>query len=77
MVTIRTVPVAPARAVIQSAAGTFVWVARSPGVFERVMVRIEPIGDGTVALLDGVRTGEQVVVDGVMLLQAGPSGGGR
>jgi len=73
----RTVAVVPARAVVQSAAGAFVFVAREPGVFERVMVRVEPADGERLAVLDGVRAGDQIVVDGVMLLQAGLAGGGR
>jgi len=73
----RELPVVPAQAVVQSAAGTYVFVQRGPGTFERVPVATEPVGDNKVAVRHGVREGDHVVVDGVMLLQAIQAGGGR
>lgn len=73
----RRVPVVPAQAVVQSARGPYVYVQRTANEFQRTPVVPGEAADGRVAILEGLRPGEQVVVDGVMLLQAQQSGGGR
>jgi len=64
-------PVVPVAAVFAYAGKPCVWREASPGVFERVSVETAaPTGD-RIPVLSGLRVGDRVVVDGVMLLLAG------
>jgi cobalt-zinc-cadmium efflux system membrane fusion protein len=64
-------PVVPVAAVFAYAGKPCVWREASPGVFERVRVETAaPAGD-RIPVLSGLRAGDRVVVDGVMLLLAG------
>ena len=65
---LRSVPVAPANAVIQSGQGPFVYEEKSTGVFERVKVTVEAARNGFIPILSGVRPGDRVVVEGALLL---------
>jgi cobalt-zinc-cadmium efflux system membrane fusion protein len=66
----RPLPVVPAEAVVRSARGSFLFVERGPGRFERLYVQTgEPIGASIPVL--GVQPGDRVVVGGVTLLMAG------
>lgn len=67
----QTLPVVPAAALIQEENQASVWVQKKPNLFERVKVRTGPREDGHIAILSGVKAGDRVVVDGVMLLGAG------
>jgi multidrug efflux pump subunit AcrA (membrane-fusion protein) len=73
----RPVPVVPQQALIQSAGGPLVFVERTPGAFERVAVVPGETSGGTVAILDGLRVGDRVVVDGAMLLHTHQAGENR
>jgi membrane fusion protein, heavy metal efflux system len=66
----RSAPVVPSGAVIQGDGYTFVFVEQSRGVFQQVPVKVgRPIG-GNLPVLDGLKPGDRVVVDGAMLLKA-------
>jgi membrane fusion protein, heavy metal efflux system len=73
----RRLPVVPRQAVVQSARGPFVFVERTPGTFERTPVKPGKAVDGQVAILEGLRSGDLVVVDGIMLLQGQLTDGAR
>jgi cobalt-zinc-cadmium efflux system membrane fusion protein len=62
-------PVVPAGAVAQADGRSIVFVEVAPGRFERRRVEIgKPAGD-VVPVTRGLRAGDTVVVDGVMLLK--------
>ena len=62
-------PVMPAAAVVRNGNRTIVFVESAPGHFsERVVTIGKPAGT-SVRILSGIKPGESVVVDGVMLLQ--------
>ena len=64
-----TRPVVPAGTVIQGDGQNVVYVEKSPGVFVQRAVTVGPRVKNGVAILDGLRAGDRVVVDGVMLLK--------
>jgi multidrug efflux pump subunit AcrA (membrane-fusion protein) len=47
-----------------------VWVQRAPGAFEQVPVAVGWQDDTRVAIRQGIRAGDRVVVDGTMQLTA-------
>jgi cobalt-zinc-cadmium efflux system membrane fusion protein len=64
----QSLPVVPAQAIVRGALGSFVFVERGPGIFERIMVQTgEPAG-GAIPVLQGLKPGDRVVVVGAMLL---------
>lgn len=63
-------PVIPPGAVVQSDGQTIVYRERSKGDFEPVKVTLGSQLDGRVAVTSGVKAGDRIVVDGVMLLKA-------
>lgn len=63
-------PSVPAAAVIATEGQPVVWRESGKGVFERVAVSTGPQTGNRIAILDGLRSGDRVVVDGVMLLTA-------
>jgi cobalt-zinc-cadmium efflux system membrane fusion protein len=65
---LKTVPVVPAGAVIQADNRSAVFIQQSPGHFCRAEVRVGKRTGDLVPLLSGVQAGDQVVVDGAMLL---------
>jgi cobalt-zinc-cadmium efflux system membrane fusion protein len=65
----KMMPVVPGAAVIQSDAGSFVYIERSQGRFERRDVVTGPRAEGRIALVKGVKMGERVVADGAILLR--------
>jgi len=66
---IAQMPVVPAGAIVRSGNRTIVFVEESPGRFvERVVTLGKPAG-ASVRIISGVKPGETIVVDGVMLLQ--------
>lgn len=67
---VESLPVVPASAVIQESGRTAVWLRTGPGEFQRARVELGTRMDGKVAINQGVKAGDQVVVDGVMLLKA-------
>ena len=62
-------PVVPAGTVIQGDGQNVVYVEKSPGVFVQRAVTVGPRVKNGVAILNGLRAGDRVVVDGVMLLK--------
>lgn len=64
----RKVPVVPARAILRRGAETILFVERGRGMFERVAVIIGPARADWVPVLAGIKIGDRVVVDGIMLL---------
>jgi cobalt-zinc-cadmium efflux system membrane fusion protein len=65
---LKTIPVVPAGAVIQADNRSSVFVQQSPGHFRRAEVSIGKRTGDLVPILNGVHSGDQVVVDGAMLL---------
>lgn len=64
----QSVPVVPVQAVMRSATGSFVFVDRGSGVFERIPVQTgEPAGN-SIPVLHGLKPGDRVVIEGAMLL---------
>jgi membrane fusion protein, heavy metal efflux system len=61
--------VVPFSAVFEDGARTVVFVERSPGVFEERNVSIGKRAGDVVRVMTGIKPGESVVVDGVMLLK--------
>lgn len=75
-------PVAlPEAAVVHEEAGDFVFVRTRPGTYERRPVRLAPPTGDTVAVLEGLAPGEEVVRDGTFALKSalreGELGGGH
>jgi multidrug efflux pump subunit AcrA (membrane-fusion protein) len=65
----KSVAVVPPQAIVNGSNGSFVFVERSRGVFERVRVQPEaPIDGGAVPVLRNLNPGDRVVVNGAMLL---------
>ncbi len=63
-------PVVPASAVIEADSRRVVWRETAPGQFQRTAVTLGGrIGD-RVAILSGLKAGDRIVIDGVMLLQS-------
>ncbi|MGB8330673.1 MAG: efflux RND transporter periplasmic adaptor subunit, partial [Polyangiales bacterium] len=62
-------PVIPLGAIVQSESGPFVYRQVAPGTFEPVPVTLGVRRDQQVAVLTGLRKGEQIVVGGSMLLE--------
>jgi cobalt-zinc-cadmium efflux system membrane fusion protein len=65
----RKVPALPPTAILQEYGAPVVWVERSPGRFERREVTTGPRAGDMVPILNGLREGERVVVDGGVLLK--------
>lgn len=68
---VRKLPVVPAPAVLQEQGRNVVFREEAPGVFRRVPIRPGPPLRGLVPILEGIRAGERIVTQGVMLLQPG------
>jgi cobalt-zinc-cadmium efflux system membrane fusion protein len=65
----RRVPVLPLAAVVREYGRSMVFVERAPGRFARREVELGARAGNRVAVLSGVSVGEQVVVDGAVLLK--------
>jgi membrane fusion protein, heavy metal efflux system len=65
----RLTPVVPAGSVAQGDGKNVVFVERGPGRFQPVEVKLGPRTGDSMPVLAGLRAGERVVVDGVMLLK--------
>jgi cobalt-zinc-cadmium efflux system membrane fusion protein len=61
--------VVPAAAVIEDEGRALVYVERARGEFEEVAIGTGRPNDGIVPVLQGLKAGDRVVVDGVMLLR--------
>jgi cobalt-zinc-cadmium efflux system membrane fusion protein len=61
--------VVPAGAIVRDGSRTTVFVERAPGRFEERAITVGKPAGASVRVLSGVKPGESVVVDGVMLLQ--------
>jgi cobalt-zinc-cadmium efflux system membrane fusion protein len=70
----RVLPVAPETAVVRTAAGSFLYLERGPGEFERVRVETGEPRDGRVPLLSGAEKGQRVVIAGAVLLEQAAGG---
>jgi cobalt-zinc-cadmium efflux system membrane fusion protein len=64
-----TIPVIPAAAVVQDGDRTLVFVEDTPGHFTERSVSIGKRAGNLVRVLNGVKPGDSIVVDGVMLLK--------
>ncbi len=62
--------VIPSEAVIRSGSRNQVFIVRSPGKFEPRLVRLGLSSDGKVAVLEGVKAGEEVVTSGQFLIDS-------
>ncbi len=67
-----TVPVAPVGAVVEAAGHSIVYRELSPGKFQVVEVKTghPDRASGMIPILEGLKTGERIVVDGAMLLKS-------
>jgi len=63
-------PAAPRAAVVYEADGASLFVVQK-GIAHKRAVKLGPERDDKVAILDGVKTGETVVVDGAAVLEDG------
>lgn len=63
------VPVAPARAVIQTQERSMIFRETAPGRFEQTPVTVGRRSGDQVPITSGLRAGDRVVVDGAMLLR--------
>jgi membrane fusion protein, heavy metal efflux system len=63
-------PVVPSSALVQSETRTYVYREVSPGVFQQTPVTAGSRAGEKIAILAGIKAGDRVVVDGVMLLKA-------
>jgi cobalt-zinc-cadmium efflux system membrane fusion protein len=63
-------PVVPVSAILQEEGQNLVWVEAAPGRFVRTPVQTGERAGDRQAITSGVRAGDKVVVDGVMLLKA-------
>ncbi len=64
----QSLPVIPAQAMIQTPDGTYVFVERSPGVFERVRIQTEPPRAEGIPVRRNLSPGDRIVTGGAMLL---------
>ena len=62
--------VIPAEAVIRSGARNQVFVVRAPGKFEPRLVTLGLASNGKVAVMEGLKTGEEVVTSGQFLIDS-------
>jgi cobalt-zinc-cadmium efflux system membrane fusion protein len=67
---VKKVPVVPVAAVVQGDGSESVYRETGKGTYQRVPVKLGQRIDGRVAVLEGLKPGDRVVVDGVMLLKA-------
>jgi cobalt-zinc-cadmium efflux system membrane fusion protein len=65
----RTVPLIPTSAVVHTESGPSVFLERAPGQFELITLRIGDPRDGRIPVLEGLRPGDRVVVEGAVLLR--------
>jgi cobalt-zinc-cadmium efflux system membrane fusion protein len=66
---LHTVPVVPVTAVIQAQKRTIVYRELAKGKFEQTEVRVGKRAGDRMPVLEGLRAGDRVVVDGAMLLR--------
>jgi cobalt-zinc-cadmium efflux system membrane fusion protein len=64
----------PTRAAFIEGGKYFVYLQKSDATFERIPVAVQPAPDGRLRVLDGLRAGEKVVSEDVMLLRAQEAG---
>ena len=60
----------PAKALFMKGADSFLFVEESPGHYQRRKVRVGIEKDDIVPVFDGVVSGQKVVTEGALLLQA-------
>jgi membrane fusion protein, heavy metal efflux system len=66
---VRRLPCVPVGAIVHRDGAVWVMVERSPGKLERTRITPGEAVDGIVPVLDGLRQGEHVLVDGAALLR--------
>jgi len=66
---VKKLPVVPLSAILQSDAGSYVFVEQERGRFEKRPVSTGQRSEGRVAILKGLGPGERVVADGAILLR--------
>ena len=59
----------PASAVVHGQGAAWVLLENAPGRFERVRVKPGDAGNGVIPILEGLKEGDRVVVDGAVLLR--------
>jgi cobalt-zinc-cadmium efflux system membrane fusion protein len=64
----------PSRAAFIEGGKYFVYLQRGDAVFERTSVEVQPAPNGRLRVVDGLRAGEKVVSEDVMLLRAQEAG---
>lgn len=64
----RKLPVVPARAVLRRGAEAIVYLERGPGSFAEVLVTVGPARGDRIPVFAGIKAGDRIAVDGVMLL---------
>jgi multidrug efflux pump subunit AcrA (membrane-fusion protein) len=65
----REVPVVPAGAIVQGDQKNIIYRQKSEGVFEIVEVTFGKRDGDMVPILSGIQAGDEIVVDGTMLLR--------
>lgn len=60
----------PAKAVFMKDNQPYLFIEKSPGQYERRLVKTGSENDGKILILDGVMAGQRVVTDGCLLLEA-------
>ncbi len=65
----RELPVVPAGAVLEGARGSTVFREMARGVFREASVKTAPRDGGVIPILEGLKPGDRIVVDGAMLLK--------
>jgi cobalt-zinc-cadmium efflux system membrane fusion protein len=65
----RTLPMIPASALVHTEAGASAFVERAPGEFELVTLRTGDLRAGRIPVLEGLKAGDRVVIDGALLLR--------
>jgi cobalt-zinc-cadmium efflux system membrane fusion protein len=65
----RSLPVVPVSAIVQGEGRSSVFVEQAPGRFRQTEIALDQRSGDAVAVASGVKAGDRVVVDGVMLLR--------
>ncbi|MBI5282708.1 MAG: efflux RND transporter periplasmic adaptor subunit [Candidatus Solibacter usitatus] len=65
----KAMPVVPAAAVLQGQSGSYLYVETGPGRFRQTGVQTANRAGGLLGIAGGIKAGDRVVTDGVMLLK--------
>ena len=66
---VQNMPVVPVGAVIQAEMQSSVWLELAPGKFQLTKVTLANRMQDTIGIASGLKAGDRVVTDGVMLLK--------